>query len=79
MPALAAASSSEVTANPSVDACRARTGSSSTTVTAAPSAEPKRAHPRPTSPYPMTTTLIPATGAPTPRGSIRSRIVVQHD
>ena len=50
MPALGAASSSEATANPSIDACRARTGSSSTTVTRAPSAAPKRAQPRPTSP-----------------------------
>ena len=54
------ASSKVVTSNPSIAACKAQIGSISVTKTLAPYPRILLAHPFPTSPYPQTTTTLPA-------------------
>ncbi len=56
----AAASPAVMTANPSMSASSARTGSTSTTATWAPWPAIREVMPLPTQPYPATTTLRPA-------------------
>src|SRR5690606_31854956 len=49
-----------LTSKPSIAACRAQSGSISVTTTRAPQARMEWAQPLPTSPYPQTTTTLPA-------------------
>src|SRR5690606_18001077 len=58
--ALSRTVSSFLTSNPSIAACKAQIGSISVTVTIDPAPLKDAAVPLPTSPYPQTTTLLPA-------------------
>ncbi len=58
--ALATTLSNFLTSKPSIAACKAQIGSISVTVTIEPAPRKEAAVPLPTSPYPQTTTLLPA-------------------
>ena len=49
-----------ITSSPSIAACRAQIGSTSVTMTRAPKPFMEPTEPLPTSPYPATTTVLPA-------------------